>query len=146
MNIGDKGIALIKGFEGFKAKAYLDGGGVPTIGFGTTKGVKMGQIITESQAETFLRRDISLAVTAVSNAVTVALSQDQFDSLVCFTYNVGIGAFKGSTLLKLLNSGHYDQVPAQLLRWDKDNGVVVAGLLRRRQAEGVLFSTGVVEI
>ena len=146
MDIGSKGIALIKGFEGFRADAYLDGGGVPTIGYGTIKGVKMGQTITEAQAEAFLRRDMGLAVSAISKAVTVTLSQDQFDALVCFAYNVGIGAFKGSTLLKLLNAGQYDQVPAQLLRWNKDNGQVVGGLTRRRKAEGTLFSTGAVVI
>jgi len=146
MKTGTKGIALIKGFEGFKAKAYKDGGGVPTIGFGTTKGVKMGQVITESQAEEFLHRDMAWAEAAVTKAVKVPLNQDQFDALVCFTYNVGENAFKTSTLVKLLNAGQYTAVPTQLLRWNKDNGKVVDGLTRRRAAEGVLFTLGVVKV
>ena len=74
------------------------------------------------------------------------LNQDQFDALVCFTYNVGSGSLHGSTLLTLLNQGQYDQVPAQMLRWNKVNHEPVAGLTRRRTAEGVLFSTGQVQI
>jgi lysozyme len=141
MKIGAKGIALIKQFEGFKNSAYLDTGGVPTIGYGTTKGVKMGQIITESKAEEYLKRDVSSAEVTVNKSVKVPLTQNQFDALVCFVYNVGSGNFNSSTLLKLLNAGKYDQVDDQLLRWNKDNGKVIAGLTRRRQAEGVLFNT-----
>lgn len=146
MKIGAKGIALIKGFEGFKAAAYLDTGGVPTIGYGTTKGVKLGQTITEAKAEACLKRDVAEAEAAVNGAVKVALTQDQFDALVCFTYNVGAANFRSSTLLKLLNVGKYDQVAAQLLRWNKVNGKVVAGLTRRRTSEGLLFTTGQVHI
>lgn len=140
--IGSNGLAIIKHFEGFRAQAYLDTGKVPTIGYGTTKGVKLGQTITPAQAEEFLKRDVAIAEKAVNANVKVALTQDQFDALVCFVYNVGGGAFAGSTLLSLLNQGKYSEVPAQLLRWNKDNSRVVDGLTRRRKSEGVLFSTG----
>jgi lysozyme len=142
MEIGHKGIQLIKGFEGFKSKAYLDGGGVPTIGYGTTRGVKLGQVVDQATAEAFLHRDVTGAVKVVNQYVKVALTQDQFDALVCFVYNIGSGNFSKSTLLKLLNAGRYDQVPTQLVRWNRDNGKIVAGLTRRRIAEGTLFTTG----
>lgn len=142
MKIGTNGLAIIKGYEGFRAHAYLDTGNVPTIGYGTTKGVKMGQVVTKDQAEAFLLRDVAGAEQTVNSAVKVKLTQDQFDALVCFVYNVGSGAFRGSTLLSLLNQGQYGQVPPQLLRWNKDNGRVIDGLTRRRKAEGDLFSTG----
>ena len=146
MKIGAKGLALIKGFEGFKAKAYLDTGGVPTIGYGTTKGVKLGQTVTQAKAEEFLKRDVTEAENTVTKSVTVALNQDQFDALVCFVYNVGSGNFRASTLLKLLNIGNYTAVATQLLRWNKDNGKVIAGLTRRRTSEGVLFNAGKVVV
>jgi len=142
MKISNKGLAIIKHFEGFREHAYLDTGKVPTIGYGTTKGVRLGQVVTQAQAEIFLVRDVAEAEAAVSRLVKVKLNQDQFDALVCFTYNLGQGNFSGSTLLSLLNQGHYDQVSTQLLRWNKDNGRVIEGLTRRRKAEGVLFNTG----
>lgn len=139
--IGTAGLNLIKQFEGFRKAAYLDTGNVPTIGYGTTKGVKMGQVITESQALEFLQRDVASAENTVNKSVKVPLTQNQFDALVCFVYNVGSGNFNSSTLLKLLNGGQYDQVDEQLLRWNKDNGKVIDGLTRRRVAEGKLFQT-----
>lgn len=142
MKIGTKGLALIKGYEGFREHAYMDTGNVPTIGYGTTKGVKIGQTITMADAEAALKRDVSSAENTVTKSVTVKLTQDQFDALVSFVYNVGSGNFRGSTLLSLLNQGQYSQVPPQLLRWNKDNGRVIDGLTRRRKAEGDLFSTG----
>ena len=142
MKIGAKGLALIKGYEGFRAQAYLDTGNVPTIGYGTTKGVKMGQTITKEQAEAFLVRDVQSAEKSVTQLVKVKLTQDQFDALVSFTYNLGHGNFAGSTLLSLLNQGNYPAVRTQLLRWNRDNGRIVDGLTRRRKAEGDLFATG----
>lgn len=142
MKIGSKGLALIKGFEGFRTNAYMDTGNVPTIGYGTTKGVKIGQTITREQAEAFLVRDVASAEATVTKSVSVKLTQDQFDALVSFVYNVGSGNFRSSTLLSLLNQHQYGAVATQLLRWNKDNGRVIDGLTRRRKAEGDLFNTG----
>lgn len=142
MKIGSKGLSLIKGFEGFRSQAYLDTGNVPTIGYGTTRGVKMGQTITKEQAETALIRDVQSAEKSVTQLVKVKLTQDQFDALVSFVYNLGHGNFSGSTLLSLLNQGHYSAVAPQLLRWNRDNGRIIDGLTRRRKAEGDLFTTG----
>lgn len=139
--IGTAGLNLIKQFEGFRSKAYLDTGNIPTIGYGTTKGVKMGQVITEAQALEFLQRDVTSAQNTVNKSVKVPLTQNQFDALVSFVYNVGSGNFNTSTLLKLLNGGHYDQVDEQLMRWNKDDGKVIDGLTHRRAAEGKLFQT-----
>lgn len=137
-----KGINLIKSFEGYRANAYLDAVGVPTIGYGTTRGVKMGQKINESQAVAFLQKDLEMFENAINRLVKVPLTQDQFDALSSFVYNLGETNFAGSTLLKVINQGRYDLAPAQFLRWNKAGGKVLNGLTRRRQAEANLFSTG----
>jgi len=120
----DQGINLIKKFEGL-AKVDNDGMVVPyrcsanvlTIGYGHTKGVKKNMRITKQEAEGFLRLDVKDSEAAVKNLVTVPLTQNQFDSLVSFVFNLGQGAFAKSTLLRKLNSGDYSAVPAQLMRW-----------------------------
>lgn len=142
MKTGTKGIELIKGFEGYRAEAYLCPAGVWTIGYGTTAGVKRGQTTTKALAVKMLEADLVKFEKTVNNLVKVKLTQDQFDALVAFVYNVGPGNFKGSTLLSLLNQGDYRSVPAQMLRWNRGNGQVLAGLTRRRKAEGDLFATG----
>jgi len=143
MKTGSKGIKLIKEFEGFKAQAYLCPANVWTIGYGTTSGVKKGQMVTEEQAIKLLQDDLAKFEKAVKNLVRVPLNQDQFDALVAFVYNIGVGAFSRSTLLSLLNQGNYEAVPEQLLRWNKAGGRVLNGLTRRRQAEGKLFKSEV---
>lgn len=140
MTYSQSGIDLTKHFEGYELTAYRDGGGVLTIGYGHTRHVKAGDVITQDQADKFLMADVADAVDAVNDYVTVGLTQNQFNGLVDFTFNCGIGAFKGSTLLKLLNAGNMDAACDQLSRWNQDNGVVVAGLKRRREAEQVLFN------
>lgn len=142
MKIGSKGLTLIKHFEGFQSKAYICPAGVLTIGYGTTKNVKKGQVVTEAEANALLMADVAAFEKTVTSLVNVPLSQEQFDALVAFTYNVGADAFRTSTLLKLLNQGKYSEVPAQMARWNKGNGKVLAGLVKRRESEGVLFSTG----
>ncbi len=141
MKIGKKGLDLIKSFEGFEPKAYICPAGVLTIGYGTTSNVKKNQIVTESQATDLLMKDCTKFEKVVNASVKVPLTQNQFDALVSFVYNVGPGNFQASTLLKVLNAGGYDQVAAQMLRWNKGGGKVLAGLTRRRKAEGVLFNT-----
>lgn len=137
--INDKGIRLIKSFEGLRLKAYQDSVGVWTIGYGTTSGVRPGMVITEAQAEEFLRRDLRRFEQAVDDLVKVPLTDDQFAALVSFTYNVGEGALESSTLLRLLNQRDYQGAADQFLRWDKAGGQSLPGLTRRRRAERALF-------
>ena len=130
----------IKTAEGLRLTAYKDGGGVWTIGYGHTGAeVREGLTIPLSEAERLLTRDLRVAEGHVNSAVQVKLTQNQFDALVSFVYNVGGGAFKTSTLLKLLNAGDYEGAANQLPRWNKDNGKVVGGLTTRRHEERELF-------
>ena len=142
MNIGDAGLALIKSFEGLRLKAYMPTpDDVPTIGYGHTRGVAMGDTCTEEQADKWLRDDVAWAEECVSRAVTAQVQQAEFDAMVSLCFNIGCRAFSGSTLVKLLNSGDYDGASAQFLRWDKQAGKELAGLKRRREAEAALFET-----
>jgi lysozyme len=143
---GKKGITLIKFYEGFRANAYYCPANVLTIGYGTTANVTKNMVVTEAQAERLLQSDLRKFETTVNSSVKVPLTQDQFDALVCFTYNVGSGAFKSSTLLKVLNQGRYDLVADQLMRWNKAGGKVLAGLTKRRASEASLFTTGKVNL
>ena len=139
MKTSQKGIDLIKQFEGCHLAAYKCPAGKWTIGYGHTKGVSAGDKITRSQAESYLRADLATFEKGVEKAVKVKLNQYQFDALISFTFNCGLGAFKSSTLLKKLNAGDYKGAGAELLKWNKSNGRVLAGLTRRRKAEKVLF-------
>jgi lysozyme len=143
--VGDKCIQIIQHFEGCYHEAYLDETGIPTIGFGHTQDVCLGQTATDDEIIKYLKEDMADTEHWVNLLVTVPLNQDQFDALASFTFNVGCGNLERSTLLKLLNRGHYDQVPKQLLEWNEAGGVPLAGLTYRRKAEGLLFSTGQVE-
>jgi lysozyme len=137
------GLALTEQFEGCQLNAYQDQVGVWTIGYGHTGGdVCSGLTITQDQAATLLLSDVAAASSFVNNAVTVALAQDEFDALVDFVFNLGRGAFAGSTLLKDLNAGDFANAATQFDLWDHAGGQVVAGLLRRRQAEAALFQQG----
>ena len=142
MNISDAGIKAIEGYEGCRLTAYLDSVNVATIGVGHTLGVKMGDVITQDQAEEFLRADLEDAEYAVNKYVTAVLNQGQFDALTSFTFNLGAGALKGSTLLRMLNAGQYDAAADQFLRWNMAGGQVLAGLTKRRISERMLFLTG----
>ena len=145
MNLSKTGLDLIKRFESFRAAPYLCSAGVPTIGYGTTiypNGIKVklsDQKITQQLAETFLQHHVNAIEKDVSKLVKVTLTQNQFDALVSFAYNVGIGAFGDSTLLKLLNAGDIDNASKQFERWNKAGGKVSNGLTRRRNAEKALF-------
>ena len=139
MKLSKSGLDIIKSFEGLRLEAYLDGGGVPTIGYGTTKGAHMGQTCTMAQAEAWLLDDMASACDAVTRALKVPVNQNQFDAMVCLAYNIGNQAFRDSTLLRLFNAGDVDGAANQFPRWNKDNGNVIAGLTRRRLAEQTLF-------
>jgi lysozyme len=138
--INQDGIDLIKEFEGLHVTPYLCPAKIWTIGYGHTRTVRAGMEITEAQADQLLDEDLRLFERSVSRLVTVPLSDNQFSALVCFAFNVGTGNFEFSTLLKLLNRGWYEQVPAQLMRWDHANGEIMGGLARRRAAEGRLWN------
>lgn len=139
MQLSSKGQRLIEEFEGRRNVAYLDGGGVWTIGVGHTRGVKQGQVATNAQIDAWFAQDTSEAVAGVNKAVKVDLSQNQFDALVALAYNIGVGAFAASTLVRKLNEGDDSGAALQFSRWNQDNGQVVAGLTRRRAAEADLF-------
>jgi lysozyme len=135
-----KNISLIKKHEGLRLEAYLPTpNDVWTIGYGHTHTAKQGQKITGAQAEALLRKDITWAEEAVNKSVVVPLTQNQFDALVSFVFNVGAGAFGSSTLLRLLNSKDYEGAANQFLRWNKQKGVVLKGLTKRREEERKLF-------
>ena len=139
MRISDRGLSLIKTFEGLYLTAYQCPAGKWTIGWGCTDGVTPGMTITEAQAEAWLKREVAQFEGAVSAAVTVPLNQHEFDALVSFAYNVGAGALRSSTLLKKLNSGDRAGAAKEFDRWNRGGGRVLPGLVRRRAAERELF-------
>lgn len=135
-----EGLALIKKFEGCELEAYQCSAGVWTIGYGHTKGVAPGDSVSQEEAEQMLVDELHEYESYVNEYVTVALSQNQFDALVSWVYNLGPANLKASTMLKVLNSGEYEDVPAQMKRWNKAGGKVLEGLIRRREAEACLFN------
>jgi len=139
MHISKEGVALIKKFEGCELKAYVCPAGILTIAYGRTKNVKENDVCTYAQAEEWLEEELIEYEDYVKKLVKVSLDQSQFDALVCWTYNLGPTNLKKSTLLKLLNSGDYHTVPNQMKRWNKSNGEVLDGLIRRRESEAMLF-------
>ena len=139
METSNKGIKLIQKFEGLRLTAYKCPANVWTIGYGHTSGVKKGQKITQAQAEKYLKDDLIKYEKGVEDLVKVKLNQNQFNALVSFAYNCGLGALKTSTLLKKLNKKDYKGASEELLRWNKANGRVLEGLKARRKAEKVLF-------
>lgn len=141
MRISQRGIDLIKSFEGLYLEAYKCPAGVWTIGWGTTKGVTPGMKITKEKAEELLRADLVKFEAAVEKNVKVTINQNMFDSLVSFTYNLGEGNLKSSTLLKKLNSEDYYGASQEFQRWNKAGGKVLNGLIRRREAERDLFNS-----
>jgi GH24 family phage-related lysozyme (muramidase) len=137
------GIDLIKSFEGLRTHTYKDAVGVPTIGYGHTgSDVKMGQQISQAQAEQLLRGDLSKFEAAVRKEVKVPLTQGQFDALVSFTYNLGPNALHDSQLLKKLNAGDYAGAQAEFGKFVHAGGKVLPGLQRRREEEAALFGAG----
>ncbi|HCH78871.1 MAG: muraminidase [Pseudomonas sp.] len=139
MHISEKGLALIRQFEGLRLSAYRCPAGIPTIGYGSTAGVKLGQAITAERAEQLLREDVRQFEAAVSRLVKVPLTQGQFDALTSFAFNLGAKALEKSTLLRLLNAGDYSGAAAQFERWVYASGKKLAGLVKRRAAERALF-------
>lgn len=140
MQYSQAGEALTERFEGCRLTAYQDQVGAWTIGFGHTAGVHAGMTCSQAQAEQWLAEDVQSCVNFINAHVTVPLTQGEFDALVDFAFNLGCGALGGSTLLKLLNQGNYAATANEFEKWDHAGGKVVAGLLRRRQAEEAEFN------
>ena len=140
MKISKNGLDLIKHFEGCELEAYKCPAGVWTIGYGHIKTAVEGMTITQHQADDMLIEEMNEYEGYINNSVRVDLTQNQFDAMVSWVYNLGNGNLNASTLLKVLNSGDYAGVPAQMMRWNKAGGKVLEGLTRRRQAEADLFA------
>jgi lysozyme len=140
---------LVKHFEGLRLRAYLCPAGIPTIGYGHTGGVTLGDTITAEEAEELLEHDLHEAVTHVDRLIRVELNENQRGCLASFVLNLGATAFMSSTLRQRLNAGDYDAVPAQIRRWNKARHpttgdlIVLPGLERRREAEVALWLTPV---
>lgn len=146
--ISTAGLSLIKQFEGLRLKPYLDSVGVPTIGWGTIR-YPNGSIvnindraITEAEAESFLQNDVKRFELDVDAMATDALTQNQFDALVSFAYNLGPAALKGSTLLKKVNANASDPtIRMEFIKWVYAGGLVLEGLKKRRIMEADLYFT-----
>jgi lysozyme len=145
MKIGNKGLRLIKEFEGCKLTSYKCPAGVWTIGIGSTRysdgsAVKQGQTLVNEEAALLLLSKTLTSYEHAVNAIKVDLTQNEFDALVSLTYNIGAGNLASSTLVKMLKAGDpKSEIAQQFLRWDKANGKPLAGLTRRRNAEAELF-------
>lgn len=142
MQTSQRGIDLIKRFEGLRLTAYPDpatGSEPYTIGYGTTRGVRPGMTITSARAEEMLRADLERFEAAIGRLVTARLCQHQLDALVSLTYNIGEGALRDSTLLRKLNAGDYAGAAAQFERWVHGGGKILPGLVKRRAAERAMF-------
>lgn len=139
MRISQKGINLIKQFEGCRLTAYLDQVGVPTIGYGSTVGVRLGMTITQDEADQRLLNFLSDIEDDINNMVKVEIDQNQFDALCSFAYNLGPNALKRSTLLTKLNEGDFDAAADNFLKWVMAGGRVDPGLTKRRAYERELF-------
>ena len=141
MKISLEGLALIKKFEGCRLESYKCSANVLTIGYGHTSGVKETDTITQDEADKLLQEDVEQFEKHVDDNVTVELGQSQFDALVAWTFNLGVGNLRESTMLKKLNSEDYASVPSEMKRWNKAGGKTLDGLIRRRKAESLLFES-----
>ena len=143
MNYSKNGLHLTENFEGLRLTAYPDPAthGDPwTIGYGHTGAeIHQGMTITQEQAEEFLMQDVQKAVQTVNSKVHTDLTQNEFESLVDFVFNVGAGNFAGSTLLRKINAGDMEGAALEFEKWTHADGKVMAGLIKRRHAEAVLF-------
>ena len=143
-SISEEGINLIKRFEGFSAQPYVCPGGYLTIGYGHVireheKGTLLS-FVDREEADLLLINDIKIVETAVNRLISVPLNQHQFDALVSFTFNLGTGALQRSTLRRKVNNESHSEVPEELVKWVKVKNVMNKGLVRRRQAEALLYT------
>ncbi len=143
--ISGAGLSVISTYEGKENKAYKDPVGIVTICYGHTKTAKLGQVKSDAECKQLLHEDVTSHGLAVSKAVKVPISQQQYDAMTSFTYNVGAGNFRKSTLLKKLNQGDYCGAAKEFPKWNKAKGKVLKGLTTRRAAEQKLFLEGTKE-
>ena len=139
MSPSDALIDFLKGWESLRLSAYLDAVGVPTIGYGRTADVQMGDTCTAEQAEKWLRDEVDETWHAIDQFIRQTLAQHEMDAVVSLTYNVGVGAISKSTLLSRLNNGDFGSAADEFLRWNRAGGKVLAGLTKRRKAERAIF-------
>lgn len=142
--ISENGLSIIKKFEGFSAKTYLDLAGIPTIGYGITdkRYAFEGNTITREFAEQLLIQHVAQDEGVCRNLIKVPLSQPQWDSVISLCYNIGTGAFARSTLLRKLNASDFTGAYAEFPKWNRADGKVVRGLVNRRKEEAEMFLTG----
>ena len=144
-HINERGIEIVKSFEGLSLKPYLCPAKVWTVGYGSTTGSDGGPVdpdmepITEVHADALLGRDLETSERWVSRLIKEPLSENQFSALVSFTFNVGAGEFQRSTLRMKLNRGEYQNAADEFPKWRRAGGRILAGLVRRRTAERALF-------
>ena len=146
MKVSSKGLELIKEFEGFSSVAYLCSAKKATIGYGNTfwedgRAVKLGEQISKSRAEALLLHTVSGFAQGVSDRVSVTLTQNQFDAMVSLAYNIGLGNFGSSTLLRKVNERDFAGASFEFLRWNRSGGKPLLGLTRRREKEKLLFDS-----
>lgn len=141
MKTNDAGIALIKQFEGCRLHAYKDIVGVWTIGYGHTGGVSSDWVWTQAECEERLAKDLESFEAGVSKLVTLPITPNQFAAMVSFAFNLGLDKLKASTLLRCFNKHNAAAAADEFLKWCHAGGVVVEGLVKRRQAERTLFLT-----
>lgn len=141
--ISQAGIDLIKEFEGLRLEAYKCSAGVPTIGWGSTRGVSMGMKITKERAVALLKNDLRLFETEVKRALRVPVTQPMFDALVSFTFNLGGTNLRTSTLLRKINDRDFKAAAREFDRWVFAGRKRERGLIRRRAAERKLFESGI---
>lgn len=136
LSLSATGLLALAGFEGFRDEAYIPvPGDVPTVGFGSTEGVKLGDKITVEEGLERLYRDVGVVESTIARCVKVPLTQGEYDAYTSFAFNVGGSAFCSSTLVKKLNSGDYPGACAELKRWVYADGKVLPGLVERRERE-----------
>lgn len=147
MNVTRSAVNLVKEFEGFRAKAYRDPVGIWTIGYGTTAAAgvgiepQAGMTITEAEAEEYLHAALDKFAAQIAPSITAPINDNQFGAFVSLAYNIGPGAFKKSSALRLFNEGQVKKAADAILLWNKAGGKVLKGLTRRREAERALFLT-----
>lgn len=144
MNPSPNCYKLIREFEGLELEAYLCPSRIWTVGYGSTfyedgKPVKQGDKITKERAEKLLPNIVTKFAQSVANSLKTTVTQNQFDAMVSLCYNIGVGNFRSSTLLRLVNKGDFAKASLEFAKWNKSKGKVLTGLVRRREAERVLF-------
>lgn len=144
-HVTEEGLNLIKRFEGFSPNIYICPAGYPTIGYGHVVLAHERELlaagITPAQATELLRKDVGIAERAVLRLISMPLTDGQFDALVSFTFNLGAGALQRSTLRRKVNRGEHESVPAELMKWVWAAGKRMPGLVRRRKAEALVYSS-----